>query len=118
MSAKKTESSCFECCCPNRCPVSLPQTKRSPIPESDSQYELLQWFPCYFDATWPLKKLPCSNWLLRYQLKWLVSDLVAGLTVGLMVVPQALAYATIANLPHAVSYLCVFLLFPYISMIL
>ena len=32
-----------------------------------------------------------------------MSDFVAGLTVGLMVVPQALAYASIANLPHEVS---------------
>ena len=28
-----------------------------------------------------------------------MSDLIAGLTVGLMVVPQALAYASIAGLP-------------------
>ena len=28
-----------------------------------------------------------------------MSDIIAGLTVGLMVVPQALAYANIAQLP-------------------
>ena len=101
---RRDEGSCFDCCCPGKCPpVRLPQTKRAPIPVSDSQYELLQCFPCYFDATWPLKKFPFLNWLLRYRLRWFVSDFVAGLTVGLMVVPQALAYASIANLPHQVS---------------
>ena len=39
------------------------------------------------------------RWLVRYNLRWLVADVIAGLTVGLMVVPQALAYAHIARLP-------------------
>ncbi|XP_064395119.1 sodium-independent sulfate anion transporter-like isoform X2 [Halichondria panicea] len=98
---KRTEPSGYDCCCPSKCPLTLPHSKRPRSPVSDSQYELLQWFPCYFDATWLLKKFPFFNWLLRYRLRWLVSDVVAGLTVGLMVVPQALAYASIANLPHA-----------------
>lgn len=35
-----------------------------------------------------------------------VGDLVAGITVGLTVIPQALAYSGIAGLPAAVSYYC------------
>ncbi|NXF87733.1 S2611 protein, partial [Eubucco bourcierii] len=44
-------------------------------------------------------KLPILRWLPHYSLAWLQSDLMAGLTVGLTVVPQALAYAEVAGLP-------------------
>ncbi|XP_076001866.1 sodium-independent sulfate anion transporter isoform X2 [Genypterus blacodes] len=43
--------------------------------------------------------LPILSWLPRYNLRWLQMDLIAGLTVGLTVVPQALAYAEVAGLP-------------------
>nr|XP_040041755.1 sodium-independent sulfate anion transporter isoform X5 [Gasterosteus aculeatus aculeatus] len=43
--------------------------------------------------------LPILTWLPRYKLKWLQMDLLAGLTVGLTTVPQALAYAEVAGLP-------------------
>ncbi|CAG0881971.1 unnamed protein product [Darwinula stevensoni] len=45
------------------------------------------------------KKIPITKWLPRYNLTCLVSDLIAGLTVGLTILPQGLAYAAIANLP-------------------
>ncbi|XP_054026666.1 sodium-independent sulfate anion transporter [Dryobates pubescens] len=44
-------------------------------------------------------KLPILRWLPHYSLSWLQLDLMAGLTVGLTVVPQALAYAEVAGLP-------------------
>lgn len=81
------------------CRVSLPQPKRPLSPVDYQKHEVLECFPCYYEATWPLQKLPFLTWLLRYNLRWLISDVIAGLTVGLMVVPQALAYANIANLP-------------------
>lgn len=43
--------------------------------------------------------LPILSWLPRYKLKWLQMDVLAGLTVGLTTVPQALAYAEVAGLP-------------------
>ncbi|XP_020510059.1 sodium-independent sulfate anion transporter [Labrus bergylta] len=43
--------------------------------------------------------LPILSWLPRYNRKWLQMDLLAGLTVGLTTVPQALAYAEVAGLP-------------------
>ncbi|XP_034150065.1 sodium-independent sulfate anion transporter [Esox lucius] len=43
--------------------------------------------------------LPILTWLPKYRLSWLQMDLVAGLTVGLTTVPQALAYAEVAGLP-------------------
>ncbi|KTG05371.1 hypothetical protein cypCar_00010580 [Cyprinus carpio] len=42
---------------------------------------------------------PILSWLPRYNLTWLKMDLIAGLTVGLTAVPQALAYAEVAGLP-------------------
>ncbi|XP_060906396.1 sodium-independent sulfate anion transporter [Labrus mixtus] len=43
--------------------------------------------------------LPILSWLPKYNRKWLQMDLLAGLTVGLTTVPQALAYAEVAGLP-------------------
>lgn len=43
-----------------------------------------------------------------YRREWLVPDVVAGLAAGAVVVPQAMAYATIANLPVQVGlYTCI-----------
>ena len=47
---------------------------------------------------------PILKWGPKYTLDTAKADLVAGLTVGLMVVPQALAYATIAELPLQVCF--------------
>lgn len=45
------------------------------------------------------------KWLPKYNSDDAVGDLVAGITVGLTVIPQALAYSGIAGLPAAVSFL-------------
>nr|XP_057925505.1 sodium-independent sulfate anion transporter [Doryrhamphus excisus] len=50
---------------------------------------------CRMLKTW----LPILAWLPKYNLKWLQMDVLAGVTVGLTAVPQALAYAQIAGLP-------------------
>lgn len=42
---------------------------------------------------------PVINWLPKYNLEYAVRDLIAGLTVGLTVIPQGLAYAILAGLP-------------------
>ncbi|XP_071964429.1 sodium-independent sulfate anion transporter-like [Antedon mediterranea] len=44
-------------------------------------------------------RFPIITWLPRYQKDWIISDIIAGLTVGLTVLPQGLAYANIAKLP-------------------
>ncbi|KAG6445365.1 sodium-independent sulfate anion transporter [Manduca sexta] len=44
------------------------------------------------------KRLPISKWLPEYNSDKLLADLIAGITVGLTVIPQALAYATLAGL--------------------
>ena len=42
---------------------------------------------------------PFLQWIYRYNLKWLWGDLVAGITVGIVVVPQGMSYARVAGLP-------------------
>ncbi|XP_069337883.1 sodium-independent sulfate anion transporter [Eulemur rufifrons] len=43
--------------------------------------------------------LPILAWLPDYSMQWLKMDVIAGLSVGLTVIPQALAYAEVAGLP-------------------
>jgi SulP family sulfate permease len=43
--------------------------------------------------------LPILDWLPNYQKKNLQGDISAGLTVGVMLIPQGMAYAMIAGLP-------------------
>lgn len=91
-------------------------------------YELTENFPCCckpFDFSFG-DRLPFLKWLFREYIpcrlpfiEWLhgkykprgpgeicntlLHDIIAGLAVGLMVVPQALAYANIAGLPIQVG---------------
>jgi len=53
-----------------------------------------------------------ASWLLPtfggYRRSWLAPDIVGGISAGAVVVPQAMAYATIANLPVQVGlYTCI-----------
>lgn len=45
------------------------------------------------------RTFPFLFWLPQYSIQWLQVDIIAGFTVGLTVVPQALAYAEVAGLP-------------------
>ena len=51
----------------------------------------------------PRSLLPAAGWLARYQRAWLAPDVVAGLTTAAVVIPKAMAYATIAGLPLQVG---------------
>jgi sodium-independent sulfate anion transporter 11 len=42
---------------------------------------------------------PFIRWIGKYNLTWFIGDLVAGVTVGAVVVPQSMAYAMLAKLP-------------------
>lgn len=44
-------------------------------------------------------KLPILSWLPQYNLDSAISDAIAGVTVGLTVIPQGIAYAVVAGLP-------------------
>lgn len=47
--------------------------------------------------------IPGARWLRGYTAQYAVADLIAGITVGLTVLPQGLAYATLAGLEPQVS---------------
>jgi len=47
--------------------------------------------------------LPALDWLGTYDRTWLRPDVVAGLTTAAVVIPKAMAYATIAGLPLQVG---------------
>ncbi|KAJ2556544.1 hypothetical protein EV175_001938 [Coemansia sp. RSA 1933] len=42
---------------------------------------------------------PIFTWIYRYNWTWFIGDLIAGMTVGVVVVPQGMAYAKLAQLP-------------------
>ncbi|MDX1637849.1 MAG: sulfate permease [Balneolaceae bacterium] len=48
---------------------------------------------------WILSKLTISKWLTGYTRQAFRSDLSAGVTVGVMVIPQGMAYAVLAGVP-------------------
>src|SRR5512139_3477939 len=50
-------------------------------------------------ATPASRLLPLLGWLPSYPRNWLRADLVAGLTTAAVVIPKAMAYATVAGLP-------------------
>ncbi len=43
--------------------------------------------------------IPILQWLPNYKRSWLKSDLFAGMTIGVILIPQGIAYAIIAGLP-------------------
>lgn len=48
----------------------------------------------YFKSLFPI-----ALWIFHYNGKWLYGDLVAGITVGVVLVPQSMSYAQLAGLP-------------------
>ncbi|KAI1814462.1 sulfate permease [Poronia punctata] len=46
-----------------------------------------------------LSLFPFLSWITFYNVQWLIGDLVAGITIGAVVVPQGMAYADLAGLP-------------------
>ncbi|KAH6660036.1 sulfate permease [Truncatella angustata] len=63
-----------------------------------------EWFqeviPTGHDVVNYLRSLfPFLSWIGFYNLQWLIGDLVAGITIGAVVVPQGMAYAKLAQLP-------------------
>ncbi|KAI9492894.1 sulfate transporter family-domain-containing protein [Zychaea mexicana] len=60
------------------------------------RYHLRQ-LPHYI-RTYILATFPIIQWIYRYNLSWLLQDMIAGVTVGIVIVPQGMAYAKLANL--------------------
>jgi high affinity sulfate transporter 1 len=53
--------------------------------------------------------LPMLDWIRGYHKDWLRPDVIAGLTAAAVVIPKAMAYATIAGLPVQVGLYTAFL---------
>lgn len=49
-------------------------------------------------------RVPILQWLPKYSTNDFAADLIAGVTIGITVIPQALAYATIGGLPPEVKW--------------
>lgn len=50
------------------------------------------------------RRVRVTQWLPEYNQEKFVCDMIAGVTVGLTVMPQALAYATLAGLEPQVRF--------------
>ncbi|XP_059145792.1 sodium-independent sulfate anion transporter-like [Physella acuta] len=69
---------------------------RPPVPIKEQAVDCLK--SCFSFET-VKSRLPIIKWLPKYNLFSLQCDVIAGMTVGLTVIPQSLAYAGIAGLP-------------------
>lgn len=71
----------------------------------------------HYTQEYVVSLFPIATWIHRYNLQWLIRDLIAGATVGVVIVPQSMGYAKIAQLPAqyglytAFVGLCVYCLF-------
>ena len=45
------------------------------------------------------RRIPALSWLPEYSLSLLYADVMAGITVGVVLIPQGMAYAMLAELP-------------------
>lgn len=54
------------------------------------------------------KRLPILQWWPTYTSEDCIGDLLAGITVGLTLIPQSMAYSALAGLPPQVKYNIVF----------
>ncbi|KFB36787.1 AGAP001531-PA-like protein [Anopheles sinensis] len=67
------------------------------LPDSDVNSE--SWIRRGLHFCSPTRRLPILSWIRRYDGEDFISDLIAGITLGLTMIPQSIAYATIAGLP-------------------
>ena len=51
--------------------------------------------------------IPILNWLPKYQRTWLRSDIIAGLTIMALLVPEGMAYAQLAGVPPETAFVVV-----------
>lgn len=47
--------------------------------------------------------LPITQWAKNYNQQWLRPDIIAGITVGAFIIPESIAYVSLANLPPEVG---------------
>lgn len=47
--------------------------------------------------------LPITEWVRNYNKDWLRPDIIAGITVGAFLIPESIAYVSLANLPPEIG---------------
>ncbi|CCF56572.1 hypothetical protein KAFR_0B02750 [Kazachstania africana CBS 2517] len=84
---------------------SLTQQQQVPTYEENSitiadyyTYSLRPYFTFKTITDYIKSLFPIFHWLPHYNLTWFISDLIAGITVGCVLVPQSMSYAQIATL--------------------
>jgi hypothetical protein len=81
------------------------------VKEKKSNFKQITQCPDLFTKETLHAKVPITKWLPKYDVSCLVSDAIAGITVGLTVIPQGIAYAGVAELPPQVNILLIFFFF-------
>lgn len=77
---------------------SLQQRRKSGVPKA--VHAMKENLASLTGPQWLELFLPMAKWLKTYQWKEsLLQDIIAGCTVGVMVVPQSMSYAKLAGLP-------------------
>ncbi|KAI5927540.1 sulfate permease [Camillea tinctor] len=67
----------------------VPTVKEWALECLPSKYDIIPYLTSFF---------PFTKWIGRYNLRWFTGDVIAGVTLGLVVVPQVLSYSLLANL--------------------
>ncbi|KAG0365378.1 sulfate transporter family-domain-containing protein [Gamsiella multidivaricata] len=82
------------------------QQQQQPVPLDSSTVQLASDTPLVVEKescwkTWLRRKVPAFGWLISpgYKLTDLPDDLIAGITISTVVIPQSMAYAMLAPLP-------------------
>ena len=55
-------------------------------------------------VSWFHRTFPGLSLFTKYRRRWLRGDVLAGITVAAYLVPQVMAYATIAGLPQSLDF--------------
>jgi sulfate permease, SulP family len=51
------------------------------------------------DTSFPGRFVPALSWVRAYKISWLPTDAVAGFTIWGLLIPEGIAYASLAGLP-------------------
>ncbi|KAM0953282.1 putative SLC26A/SulP transporter, STAS domain, sulfate anion transporter, STAS domain superfamily [Dioscorea sansibarensis] len=80
-------------------PLQHPSTSASPPPSESWIGGWVSRLRAKSAIEWVDLFLPCARWIRSYRVKdYLQVDLMAGITVGVMLVPQSMSYAKLAGL--------------------
>jgi sodium-independent sulfate anion transporter 11 len=74
--------------------IEYPEYEPSVLSSKDWVHNLTR-DPKHFALNYVRRLFPIFTWITRYNVGWLTGDVIAGLTVGMVLVPQSMSYATV-----------------------